>query len=170
MMKLNIAIASICFCLFAEAATPQYDPYVIAGRNKSEYTSYLQSVFDKAPFVSVEKVSVTAPQIKKNSTSYRFRTEIIRQSKHKKANFAGRWVLSVIGCGTGCNQYFVTNVKTGQVIDPNLMTTNGTPLFVKNKNILITGGSIEEKTLADAQKGVLGGPKSWIWKFIEQSL
>lgn len=172
MMKLNFALLSFCFSIFAQAATPQNDPYKIAVIYKSEYTSYLKSLFDNTPSVFVEKVSAN-PQIKKNSTSSKFRTEIRRQSKNKKANFAGQWILNVVGCGTGCNQYFLTNVKTGQVIDPNLMSTNGSPLFVKNKNILVTSGSLGEKTLADAQKGVFGGPKSWIWKdnkFIEQIL
>lgn len=158
----NSGVASISSGLTTRAADSKYDPYLLASNRKSEYTSYLKNIFDRAKHLSIKTASAP-PNLIKGSPGYKFRSEIKRQTKENKINFAGEWTLVVVGCGTACSQYFLVHSETGKVIDPHLITTNGNPLFVKNKNILVTSGSDGELTLTDAKKGVWGGPKAWRW-------
>lgn len=144
------------------ASSPSHDPYLLANEIKSEYTIYLKSIFERAKTIPTKMGSIR-PNLKKGTPGYKFRSEIKRQVKMNQVNFAGEWSLVVIGCGMHCNKYFLIQSKTGKVIDSYLMTTNGNPLFVNNKNILVTQGSVEQQNLAEAQKGVLGGPKAWQW-------
>ncbi len=144
----------------AQAGDSKYDPYLLANEHKSEYTSYLKSLFEQAKPVPVEKVLVI-PKLKKGLPGYSFRSEIRRQARSSGVNFAGEWTLVVVGCGTGCAQYFLVNAKTGKVIDPHITSTNGIPLFVKDKSIVVTVGSVDARTLDEAKKGAWGGPKAW---------
>lgn len=160
--KIIFAFMLLLASNIAAAADSKYDPFLLANEHKSEYTSYLKSLFDRAENVPVKKVS-SIPNLKKGSPGYKFRSEIKRQTKANQVNFAGEWTLVVVGCGTGCGRYFLVQSETGNVIDPHLTSTNGNPLFVKDKNILVTSGSIEATTLDEAKKGVWGGPKAWQW-------
>ncbi|MBD2745842.1 hypothetical protein IC232_03935 [Microvirga sp. BT688] len=47
-----------------------------------------------------------------NKNSYRTR---IREAAQQQANFAGRYVITTWGCGTGCNRGAVINLATGKV-------------------------------------------------------
>lgn len=172
MKKVILALLFLVNFNIALGADSKYDPYLLANEHKSQYTTYLKSLFDRAESIAVKKVSAS-PNIKKGLPGYKFRSEIKRQTKGNRVNFAGEWTLVVVGCGTGCGQYFLVQSETGNVIDPQLITTNGNPLFVENKNILVTSGSVEELTLDDAKKGAWGGPKAWQWNgksFAEISL
>lgn len=143
-------------------ANSKYDPYFLANKVNSEYTRYLKSLFDSNQPVAVEKV-LSKPKLKKGQDGFNFRSEIKRQTSSHQVNFAGNWTLVVVGCGTGCSKYFLVQADTGKVIDPQLTTTNGYPLFTKDRNILVTRGSAEARTLDDAKKGVFGAPKAWQW-------
>lgn len=46
-----------------------------------------------------------------------FRTRI-RESMDQGVNFAGHYVVATWGCGTGCEQFAVTDAATGRVYDP----------------------------------------------------
>lgn len=162
MKKIVLALTFFVNLNIALGADSKYDPYLLANEYKSQYTSYLKGLFDRAESIPFRKVSA-APILKKGLPGYKFRSEIKRQTKGNQVNFAGEWTLVVVGCGTGCSQYFLVQSETGKVVDPNLISTNGIPLFVKDKNLLITRGSVEAQTLDDAKKGVWGGPKAWQW-------
>lgn len=162
MKKITLALLFFVNFNIALGADSKYDPYFLASKHKSEYTSYLKGLFDQAESLQVKKVSVP-PRLKKGLPGYKFRSEIKMQRSLNQVNFAGEWTLVVVGCGTGCSQYFLVQSETGKVVDPNLISTNGMPLFVKDKNILVTSGSVEAQTLNDAKKGVWGGPKAWQW-------
>ena len=154
----KIILAYLLFVDFniALGAESKYDPYLLANEHKSQYTSY------RAKSIPVKEISAS-PILRKGLPGYKFRSEIRRQTKQNQVNFAGEWTLVVVGCGTGCGQYFLVHSETGKVVDPNLISTNGNPLFLKDKNILVTSGSAEAHTLEDAKKGVWGGPKAWQW-------
>lgn len=162
MRKIIFAFSFVLAVNAAQATDSKYDPYLLANEQKSEYTNYLKSLFDQAESVPVDK-ALSRPNLKKGLPGYNFRSEINRQAKSSGVNFAGEWTLVVVGCGTGCAKYFLVHSKTGKVIDPDLMSTNGIPLFVKDKNILVTQGSVEAPTLDEAKKGAWGGPKAWRW-------
>lgn len=160
--KMVFALMAFWFSSGALASSSKYNPYLLAVEHKTEYTSYLKSLFDGVQQVPVKKV-LSKPNIKKDLPGYNFRFEIKLQTSTKQVNFAGEWIIVVIGCGTGCSQYFLVQAETGKIVDPQLTTTNGQPLFVKDRNILVTRGSAEALTLDDAKKGVFGGPKAWQW-------
>lgn len=161
---MKILILSLIFFggVFAKATDPKYDPAVLVQEKNTEYTRYLKSLFDQAEIVPVQKAKF-GPRLKKGLPGYKYRTEIRRQTLDKEVNFAGHWMLVVVGCGTGCGQFFLVDGLTGTVVDPDLMTVNGVPLFMKDRNLIVTLGSIGEETLEDAKKGVWGGPKVWKW-------
>jgi hypothetical protein len=147
----------------AAASDDKYDPEILAREQGSEYAKYLAGLFRFYPELALEPVA-RKPILLKGTVPYRFRSEIRRQTDVKTANFAGQWVLIVVGQGTGAARYFAMNAKTGRVIDAKLATENGLPLFQPNRALLVTGGSTEEKTLAEAKKGAWGGPRAWLWK------
>jgi hypothetical protein len=144
-------------------ADEKYDPNVLAREQPSEYTSYLADLFKGYPPLSAKTVSAQ-PKLIKGTSAYRFRTEILRQTKISEANFAGGWILIVVGQGTGAARYFLMQALTGKLVDPKLLTENGIPLFEATRPLLVTSGSVGEKNLQDAKKGAWGGPKAWIWK------
>ncbi|MDP9263696.1 MAG: hypothetical protein M3O85_05170 [Acidobacteriota bacterium] len=51
----------------------------------------------------------------------RFRT-VIRQSMQEGVNFAGHYTVVIWGCGTSCAQFAVTDVISGRVYDPPLVS------------------------------------------------
>lgn len=145
------------------ALNQKYDPDYFEQTHKTEYARYLKKLFEQSPQVKIQKVAAK-PKLIKGTSAYRFRTEIRRQTQStKEANFAGKWILVVVGCGTGCAQYFLVDTQSGDVSDPHLMTENGNSFFKADKNLLVVGGSDTAQTLEDARKGVWGGPKAWTW-------
>jgi hypothetical protein len=145
------------------AQDTSFNPDVLAKEQPSEYTQYLNNLFKSYPELPIKKVS-HKPILKKGSTHYSYRTEIKNQSDLKAANFSGNWILTAIPQGTGAFKYFLINVRTGKITDPHLMTTNGRPLFLPNRSLLVIAGSVGEKTLEDAVRGIYGGPKAFEWK------
>jgi hypothetical protein len=140
-----------------------HDPTILAREQPSEYTEYLLKLFQNQKEFKVSP-NLIKPKFKKGTSAYLYRTEIKNQSNLEKANFSGDWILVIIPQGTAAFRYFLANTQTGKVIDPHLMTTNGNPLFQSNRSLLVISGSVGEKTLEDAKKGVLGGPKIYEWK------
>lgn len=163
-MKNFIISISLLFCVGPFAVAHEgYDPSALAKEQPSQYTEYLHGLFENQTEIKTSSVTAS-PKLRKGTFAYTFRSEIKKQSRLKNANFAGEWILVVVGQGTGAFRYFLTNAKTGEVIDPDLMTTNGKPLFRSDRSLLVISGSVGEKTLDDAKKGVWGGPKAFAWK------
>ena len=65
----------------------------------------------------------------------RFRT-VIRDWARKGPNFAGRYVIAEWGCGTGCGQMAVVDVKSGDVYDG--------PFGILPKGVLSLGSNVED--------------------------
>lgn len=163
MKNFVIFISAIVFFSSLAFANEGYDPSVLAQEQPSQYTEYLKGLFENQKEITVSSVTAN-PKVTKGTSAYSYRSEIKNQSNLKNANFAGEWILVVIGQGTGAFRYFLSNAKTGKVIDPHLMTTNGKPLFRSDRSLLVISGSVGESTLEDAKKGVYGGPKAFEWK------
>jgi hypothetical protein len=71
--------------------------------------------FPAYPLSGPVYVGVHAPPDLSAPDNYLFRTRITSASQ-ENPNFAGRYVISVWGCGTGCAQGVAVNVATGKVV------------------------------------------------------
>jgi hypothetical protein len=63
------------------------------------------------------------PPILSTARDKEYRTTI-RRSVLGGANFAGHYVIAHWGCGTGCSEFVVADVKTGRVYDTNFQTVD----------------------------------------------
>ncbi len=60
----------------------------------------------------------------RGSPHHDFRTAL-REAAERGANFAGRYAITLIGCGAGCRSVWVLDVPTGRVFRPDLGRTLG---------------------------------------------
>lgn len=145
----------------SHAAVNDHQPTELVKKNDNDYARFLVSEFKKFP-ASVTHTFVK-PQLalKKGTSAYKFRTEITRQFEKENINFAGHWILIVIGCGAGCRQFFLVDGVTGDVTDPKLTTGNGTPYFEAESRLLYVGPG-EFKSYEEAMNSASGKPKAWL--------
>jgi len=58
-----------------------------------------------------------APDVGSDTRSKRYRTQLTSWAR-EKANFAGHYILSTWGCGTGCTEIAIIDAMTGKVFHP----------------------------------------------------
>jgi hypothetical protein len=118
----------LCAAIFAQKTTPEFDQYP----------------------VKVEKATAKTVNLKSHKMARMFRTSL-RESLKGGVNFAGKFVVSVTGCGTGCIQARIINAKTGAVYFPEpLMGVSWTSEigdaemldYKKNSRLLIVNGYV----------------------------
>lgn len=85
----------LCAAIFAQDATPKFNQYS----------------------AKVEKATAKTVNLKSHKMARMFRTSL-RESLKGGVNFAGKYIVSVTGCGTGCVQARIINAKTGAVYFP----------------------------------------------------
>ena len=90
------------------------------------------------------------PELKTHKEARRYRTAI-REQANEGPNFAGRFRIVEIGCGTSCVTIVVVNSKTGEVFlpnNPNLVTWGGWwhelygPEYKLNSRLLVVYGQV----------------------------
>jgi hypothetical protein len=99
--------------------------------------------------VGLEKARITKIDFKKNPNARTFRTRLT-EALHGGVNFAGRYIVTGWGCGTGCTNAAVLDTRTGKIHWPeefyNLDATYGDGYsekqidFRKNSRLLIIHG------------------------------
>ncbi|MEZ5347424.1 MAG: hypothetical protein R2681_17895 [Pyrinomonadaceae bacterium] len=67
--------------------------------------------------VKVEKATAKNVNLRSHKMARMFRTSL-RESLKEGVNFAGKYVVSITGCGTGCIQARIINAKNGAVYFP----------------------------------------------------
>ena len=144
----------------ALGANSSYDE--LRDKNKSEFGKFVLGLFERAPATPSAAQPRIVPELSKGTSAHKFRTEIRRQSAKNSTNFAGHWSLVVVGCGTGCARYFLVNGEDNSVIDPNLITTNGHPIFRQDQALLVVTDA-SYKSFEEAKHGAWGPPKAWTW-------
>ena len=89
---------------------------------KSIYASVLllalisSSIYAKKPTFQdypIQKYTGKNQPLKLNSQSKKYRT-LFKQMSQQKPNFAGHYVMEIVGCGGGCSFALAYNAKTGQ--------------------------------------------------------
>lgn len=105
--------------------------------------------FSKYP-AKVEKATAKTINLKSHKMARMFRTSL-RESLKGGVNFAGKFIVSVTGCGTGCIQARIINAKTGAVYFPDpLLGISWTSEigdaemldYKKNSRLLIVNGYV----------------------------
>lgn len=82
-----------------------------------------------------------------NAISFKSRLNVL---KGQPANFSGHYFLTFWGCGTGCQQFSVVDVETGQVfMDENWSTSMGV-CFRADSALLITNPGAGESARVDS--------------------
>lgn len=89
---MSLLLSAAVFC---QETVPQFDQYT----------------------VKIEKATAKSVNLRSHKTARMYRTSL-RESLKGGVNFAGRYVVSVVGCGTGCIQAGIINAKTGAVYFP----------------------------------------------------
>ena len=99
--------------------------------------------------VTVEKARVKAINFKKNPDARTFRTRL-SEALARGVNFAGHYIVTGWGCGTGCTNAAIIEARTGDVIWPDQFAnidasygegySNEQLEFKKNSRLLIIHG------------------------------
>lgn len=76
--------------------------------------------FESYP-VRVEKKTAKAIDFRNSPGAWMFRTRL-RAAIKGEVNFAGRYIVTGWGCGTGCSQMAIIDVKTGRVFMPDALS------------------------------------------------
>ena len=116
--------------------------------------SFAQAQTSKAPKFAeypakVEKQRIHSINFKKDPTFSDYKTRISRALR-EGVNFAGRYILTGWGCGTGCTNALIIDARTGKIFTPaelsNVDATYGDEYsevqleFRKNSRLLIIHG------------------------------
>lgn len=107
-----------------------------------------QSVEFRSYPAAVEKKTAKAIDFKNSPGASTFRTRL-REALKGQVNFAGRFILTGWGCGTGCSHGAVIDGKTGRVFFPDELAgvagydgpEGETFTFRKNSRLLILRGT-----------------------------
>jgi hypothetical protein len=75
--------------------------------------------FDGYPAVAAKKTA-NAIDFRNSPGAWNFRTRL-REAIKGEVNFAGRYILTGWGCGTGCSQMAIIDAKTGRVFMPDAL-------------------------------------------------
>ena len=122
-------------------------PFVLAFLSASAFGQRARSVEFRSYPAAVEKKTATAIDFKNSPGASTFRTRL-REALKDNINFAGRFILTGWGCGTGCSHGAVIDGKTGRVYFPDeLMGVSGydgpdgeTFTFRRDSRLLIIRG------------------------------
>jgi hypothetical protein len=100
--------------------------------------------------VKVENKTAKRVNFESHSEAKMYRTNLKNALANSDVNFAGKYILTYWGCGTGCRQGALIDAKTGNVFFPNELQgvyAGGIELgdhdmleFKKNNNLLIIYG------------------------------
>jgi hypothetical protein len=107
-MKITKSLFAIAILILSASAIFAQDDFstdkVVEKRDAPHFSSYRETVYkgDAAPVIIDSKLSRT------------FRTTLRETVKEEGANFAGHYTFAAWGCGTGCNQMAVVDLKTGK--------------------------------------------------------
>lgn len=113
--------------------------------------------FKDFPVKSLYKGKTSKPIITKENRQFRTR---IRESAKQKVNFAGKYILIRIGCGTSCEIFYFLDAVTGKVYSPNFSiccefdyenpekTRNLERIYYRiDSNLIVFAGSRNEENL-----------------------
>jgi hypothetical protein len=78
--------------------------------------------FDSYAVPIEEKISNPKLELSSNTIAKRYQT-VLRQELHNGPNFAGHYRVAIWGCGTSCAMFAVINLKTGQIITAEGLTS-----------------------------------------------
>ena len=139
--------------------------------------------FEDYKVKEIYKGKIAKPNLKANKDAWYFRT-MIREGMAAGVNFAGHYVMSNWGTGTGVRGFAIINAKNGNVYTPpfdmladNKVGTTGVepydkPFkllqligFVKDSNLIITIGTQEYNYISKFQEGI--GYYRWTGKDIK---
>ena len=143
-MKKTTLLALLLVTVFATAQTPTY----------SKYT------------VKTEKVTAKEVNLKSHKEARMYRTNLKAALANSDVNFAGKYILTNWGCGSGCTQGAIINAHTGNAFFPlelQGVLAGGIELgnhdmleYKKNSNLLIiygyAGGGFNPET--ETQQGI----------------
>ena len=114
---------------------------------------------------SVETAQVTKIDFRRSPGASSYRTRLT-EALRKGVNFAGRYILTGWGCGTGCTNGAVIDARTGVVYFPDeLAGVSGydeTFEFRKNSRLLIINGSPGSRS--ETGNGMAAGTYFYEWK------
>lgn len=68
--------------------------------------------------IKVEKKTTKKVNLKSHSEAKFFRTNLKNALANSEVNFAGKYILTYWGCGSGCTQGAIIDAKTGNVFFP----------------------------------------------------
>jgi hypothetical protein len=128
---LALAFALVSLPAFCAANDDGYDEYTIRPSDIPNDAPRFED-YPAKPYGGPN----AAPDVRSDPRSRMYRTQL-RGWATEKPNFAGHCIIATWGCGTGCTQIAVIDVRTGKVFHPPGARTNS---IVNVHDTLLVGG------------------------------